>query len=385
MFEDICINRQDPFGMGIDVGFLAEALVFYQRVHVVADGEMFKTIVRICGYDVIIEMMQMGILTISFIENIPVVSPDYDFGLVSGEVFSYQHLAPKFFQELTGKSGKGRRVANRMAKLVRPIQCDPSLPDLSRADAADTSYVEDVGRALVEHFALEYQIPNPCVFRFHRSNQSCTLETNIDFEEANAFFRRRPDVLDATLTPGFLLSYIAETRKHLTYAGEFSADLAVSTPISIAASCKFKNLIEKRGASETQIRAFEDLVFSDSRGIREAVNGGGRTFDDVLRLVTAGLKFKEWLKKASQDGDVVKEYCREVTRVEWAEKLPPKTARWGIFAAAAVATSLLLTPVTGILVGTGLSAGDYFLLDKVIKGWKPNQFVNGPLKKFVGR
>lgn len=385
MFEDICINRQDTFGMGIDVGFLAEALVFYQRVHVVADGEMFKTMVRICGYDVLIEMMEMGTLEINFIENIPVVSQDYDFGLVSSEVFRYQHLAPKLFQELTGKSGKGRRIANRMAKLVRPVQCNPSLPDLAREDAADTSYVEEVGRALVKHFAPEYQIPNPCMFRFHRNNQTCTLETNIDFAKVNAFFTRRTDVLDATLTPAYLLSFIAETRKHLTYAGGFSADLAVSAPISIAAACKFKNLIERRGASETQIHAFEDLVFGESRCIREAVNSGERTFDDVLRLVTAGQKFKEWLKKSSQDGDVVKEYCREVTQAEWAEKLPPKSARFAIFAAASTAASFLLTPLAGAAVGVGLSAGDYFLLDKLIKGWKPSQFVNGPLKDFVGR
>jgi hypothetical protein len=98
MFEGICINRQDPFGMGIDVGFLAEALVFYQRVHVVADAGMFKSMIRICGYEVIIEMMEMGILTIDFLENVPVVSQDYDFGLVSGEALRYQHLAPPFFR-----------------------------------------------------------------------------------------------------------------------------------------------------------------------------------------------------------------------------------------------------------------------------------------------
>jgi len=49
MFDRICINRQDPFGLPIDVGFLAEALVFYQRVHIVADPEMFKSILRVCA------------------------------------------------------------------------------------------------------------------------------------------------------------------------------------------------------------------------------------------------------------------------------------------------------------------------------------------------
>jgi hypothetical protein len=240
-------------------------------------------------------------------------------------------------------------------------------------------------RALLEHFVPEYQIPSPCVFRFHRDNQTCTLETNIDFEKADGLFRRRTGVSDATLTAAYLVSYLAETRNTLTYSAEFSTDLAVSVPISIAAACNFKKLIERRGGSETQMRAFEDLWFSDSRCIREAVNSGERTFDDVLRLLKAGLKFKEWLKKSSQDGHVVKEYCREVTRAEWAEKLPPKAARWAIFAAAGTAAGFLLTPVAGAVAAIGLSAGDSFLLDKVIKGWKPNQFVNGPLKDFVGR
>jgi hypothetical protein len=31
MFDRICINRQDPTGIPIDLGFLAEALIFYQR------------------------------------------------------------------------------------------------------------------------------------------------------------------------------------------------------------------------------------------------------------------------------------------------------------------------------------------------------------------
>lgn len=105
----------------------------------------------------------------------------------------------------------------------------------------------------------------------------------------------------------------------------------------------------------------------------------------MLRLVTSGLKFKDWLKKSSQDGDVVKEYCREVTRAEWADKLPPKAARWAIFAAASTAAGVLLSPLTGAVVGAGLSVGDSFLVDKLIKGWKPNQFVNGPLKEFVKR
>jgi hypothetical protein len=223
------------------------------------------------------------------------------------------------------------------------------------------------------------------IFRFHRSGQGCTLETNIDFEQANSIFRRRTDVSDATLTPGYLLSHLAETRKNLAHAADFSADLAVSPPISIAAGCRLKNLIARRASRDAEVQVFEDLVFNESRCVREAVNSGERSFNDVLRLVKAGMKFKEWLKKSSQDSDLVNEYCREVTRAEWADKLPPKAARWVVFSAAGTAAGFLLSPLAGAAVGVGLSLGDSFLVDKLIKGWKPNQFVNGPLKDFVKR
>jgi len=144
------------------------------------------------------------------------------------------------------------------------------------------------------------------------SNQTCTLETNIDFAKANAFFRRRTDVLDATLTPAYLLSYIAETRKHLTYAGEFSADLAVSAPISIAATCKFKNLIERRGASETQIQAFEDLVFRDSRCIREAVNSGERTFGDAKAIPCTRPDTRGHTKKLRDPPKRYRIFCKDL-------------------------------------------------------------------------
>src|SRR5580704_12291229 len=229
MFERICINRQDPFGVPIDVGFLAEALVFYQRVHLVADPEMFKSVIRICGHEVVTEMMGMGILTIDYVENMPVVLEHsrftpykvYDFGFVGSEKLKFQRLAPEFLRELTGKSGKGRRVAARLSKLVHPVECDPQLPTEARTDAFNEGYMGDLAGALLRYFAPAYQVPEPCIFRLGQDNQGYRLETNIDFERVNGIFRQRTDVSDATLTPAYLMSHVIGTRKDLGYAAEF--------------------------------------------------------------------------------------------------------------------------------------------------------------------
>jgi hypothetical protein len=51
--------------------------------------------------------------------------------------------------------------------------------------------------------------------------------------------------------------------------------------------------------------------------------------------------------------------------------------------AAGFAVSTFTSPVVGAVAATALSAGDAFLLDKLLKGWKPSHFIEGPLKQFL--
>jgi hypothetical protein len=70
--------------------------------------------------------------------------------------------------------------------------------------------------------------------------------------------------------------------------------------------------------------------------------------------------------------------------IRWADKLPPKTLRWLLFTGGGLALGAAFTnPLTGAIAGTALSLADSFLLDKLIKGWRPSQFIEGPLKDFV--
>ena len=74
MFDSFCIRRQTIAGSPIDIGFLAEALVFYGRVHVVAEPEAFKYLVRVCSPDTLLASLEEGILQMSFLENLLGVS-----------------------------------------------------------------------------------------------------------------------------------------------------------------------------------------------------------------------------------------------------------------------------------------------------------------------
>jgi hypothetical protein len=137
---------------------------------VIADSEMFKSLVRICGYDSLVEMLEMGILAIDYSENIPMVVEHsaftpykvYDFGMVGTMEQKYQNLAPRFFEELTGKSGKARRRAHRLSKLVRVFSYDASLSTEALQDAFDGDYMQNAVSALLRRFLPEYKIPQDC-------------------------------------------------------------------------------------------------------------------------------------------------------------------------------------------------------------------------------
>jgi hypothetical protein len=43
----------------------------------------------------------------------------------------------------------------------------------------------------------------------------------------------------------------------------------------------------------------------------------------------------------------------------------------------------IASPIVGGIAGVGMSLANTFLVEKLIKGWKPNQFVGGPLLTFV--
>jgi len=102
-----------------------------------------------------------------------------------------------------------------------------------------------------------------------------------------------------------------------------------------------------------------------------------------MKLVREAQKFKEWLNKVNNAGDLRDDYCREISRLDWADKLPPKALRWLIMSGVGFCVDAAAGTHIGAAGGLALSAVDGLLLDKLIKGWRPNQFVEGPLREFL--
>lgn len=198
---------------------------------------------------------------------------------------------------------------------------------------------------------------------------------------------RNTRVLDLNPDSSFgiptILVGIFEALADIRFSAGFGSELALSSGTSAIAQIKLGRLLQQRRNSDERVKLFQEWTFKEGRAIGDAVNACHRNFDDVLRLVASAQRFKEGVAKQPDQADLRQEYVQEVSRLDWADKLPTKSFRWLLFSTLGGALAFITTPAAGALTGAALNAIDTFIVDKLVKGWKPNQFVEGPLKAFV--
>lgn len=121
MFERICVPPIEPAGTQFDLGLLAESLLFYSETYLIVAGNNLSGLVRQLGPDLLFRLMDEHQLQIRFIDhNLGAIAKNkgtpfarYDVGLIHDEKNSLESAAQNAFIEVTGKSGRGRRLAAR--------------------------------------------------------------------------------------------------------------------------------------------------------------------------------------------------------------------------------------------------------------------------------
>jgi hypothetical protein len=160
----------------------------------------------------------------------------------------------------------------------------------------------------------------------------------------------------------------------------------VTTPLlSKLIQLRFSEVLQKRFQNANQLQLFQEATLGNTHAIREAINNGDAKFDDFLRVLEKAKKFKDWLKGVNQDFSLVEQYYSETTKATWIEKLPGKSARFAAFTGAGLAIDAIAPTGLGTLAGIGCGVVDAFYLDRFVKGWRPNQFIETTLKPFVDR
>jgi hypothetical protein len=115
VFDRIAINRQSLTGAPIDLGFLAECLLFYQEVRVVADTDLFRYLMRCCGPDELLDLLSMGVLKLVFFENFTAVGtnqtnigPVYHLATLDSKVLKFPRYHGKLLTSWPAHPGRAQ-------------------------------------------------------------------------------------------------------------------------------------------------------------------------------------------------------------------------------------------------------------------------------------
>jgi len=402
MFNSIIVRKSLPGVSNVDIGLMAECLIFYEKVHVIADMSMLRSIVEQIGLDIFEELINQKHIILSFSpyltgtqargEFTPQETFDYcSFIKVPGKSRKpdFEGLFFEMLEKGSGKRGKSRRVGNRIfekTQLIEPekiVPVEKGIPEIARRDLDNNELSKAAIYTAIRHFAPNFKFPPTWEFRIIRHQKGFNIITNLDLSKLNES-RSKLYFTDpkSTLTRSYLVDAILKANEDLFLSAHFGAEILTNPVNSSIISLKCKSIIDKTNLNAKQVELFQEIVLSDAKKIREVINSKTRSFGEILPLLDRGRKFKEWLKQKDPDANLVREYYQAVTESTWIDKLPGKGARFSIFTGAGILLDSFLTGGISTAIGVALGLGDTFLLDKILKGWKPDQYID-KLQKYI--
>jgi hypothetical protein len=184
--------------------------------------------------------------------------------------------------------------------------------------------------------------------------------------------RRKPA---GHLSVSHILAQLVGIRSQLQTGASLASELATDSVSAAIMQTKILSLTERRGRNAASVAAFQNILLDNAKAIREAISTGQKTMRDLLPILRQASKFKEWTRDKSDDADLLRNYIREVTAMSWLDRLPGRAARFALFTGGGAALDL----AAGLPIGLALGLADTFILDKLVRGWRPNQFIEDVL------
>ncbi len=379
MFKNICINPNEQ-EFPTDIGFVAENLLYYEKVIFVASYHSLPVLINNCDIEILIDLVKNKNLKIVLPENTLGVPENtnsygntyYNVSLVRLAHLKKDEMVFKSIFNATGRRGHSKRISSKILDLIYPFEYGLEICDFVREDISERNYVIKSVLEILKYLNPDLSLTEKeILFDVKSTQEGLSIETNL--HEINKKLKNPIEI------PRVLMDLLM-TRGDVYLASKFNSELATSKIQTELMKTKFSSIYNSIKKNFGEIYEFNDFVLSDGHAISEAINSGKKNFKDFMPILEKSEKFKNWLSQIDNDKNLLKEYYKVVTKETWIDKLSSKTFRWAFFSA----LGLTLSPdFIGITAGLGLSAADTFILDRIVKGWNPSIFVNNHLKKFV--
>lgn len=389
MFEHVVLRKTEG-GTPITAGQLAEAMLYYQKVHVILDQNTLINLARQIGTKELISVLKRSDVSAVYCEEVLGTQTD-----LVGVTNFHNYVAIQLYAESNGqqlsstderlqanlvRSGFERTSASQFTKHflrlvpVRKYSSDRFVTGgvlkAATEDLRDDHYVKEAVKYIL---AATEDVPIDFSFDVIESDLGKLVFTNIKFSEINQR-RSRLSPPQEPLSVAHLLTGLLEARADLALASHYGGDFVTSSIGSSIIRVRHMELMRRSGLNVDSQRQFEEIVLSEMPRLAEVINSGERTFAEFLKLLDQSSRFKNWLKSIGPDENLVRAYLQDVSSEGWVQRLPGKSLRY-VLSSAIGATNPLI----------GLAAGftDTFIIEKIFGGWRPNHFISSRLTPFV--
>lgn len=394
MFEKAVIRRAEH--QDIDIGLIAETILFYGKTQLLLNRAVMDALTNIPRDD-LLELSSRGCLNFSYVKpTFAVFSKGIirTHSFVSFEVTPRQRKTVLTFQEeilgsftnAYGNTSATRKAANKFIDRVdlfrhrgfgkkTNVICEET-----KADIGDPVFVRSSAAAILRNVAPAYQIPDRFIFEIINTDDGYAISTNLDFSTISKM--ALPPFTDA-FTTAHMLGLIQDARADTFFAAHYMAELVTTSLSSELIRLKHYDWLQRADASRKEIALFSEYGCDNMPSIREVIISKERSIAEFLKLLDQAERFKSWLHGTNTDHGLVTAYINETMKDTWAEKLPYKLIKVFVLQAIGLAAGAAMPLGLAMLANSAASAGDPLLIERMIKGWKPAHFINGPYKKFV--
>lgn len=280
-------------------------------------------------------------------------------------------------RKIINNSIQNNKFADRFYYIVSSFEHKSIEDKIINEDLNNTQYLKLAVSSYLQIYYPEYQQNMDLEFEIEKSISSHTpfdtycVHSNLDTKLLTDILYKKgyKNPFDYS---GLLLA-LGEARSDNYTAGVFGSELVTDKSYSGIISLQLSDCVSRALKSQEEIKLFQDQITFNCPSLGEAYLSKVISTKELLYLLEEGDKFRSWLKERPVNSTLIHEYVEELTQKTKADNPLIKGVRW----LTALVTGF--TPGIGTVLSAGISAGDTFFGDKLLKGWKPNHFIHDKL------
>ncbi|MGJ0238081.1 hypothetical protein ACQEPB_06110 [Novosphingobium fluoreni] len=389
MFEKATVICPTGSDGQFDVGRLLDAMLYYQKIEFVADSRSLRTMYQQFGLDGITSLLTHPSIQAKITPEMPAVHNKTQNGIVAHHpvyISSSGHGAMLFDRKDTASSlaytldrenfKDLRPTVNKIIKKVGETRYEKILGKFNSKENYFKELSGDVEtlKIFMRCFAarnsanIKESLLSALQVDAYDSSDGLILASNIHPRQ----------IVSSGMEDGWqsILPLVLDYQLELQFAQGRSADIICGDVNSLVSSNRLDLSINRAMRSQEVQTAFEDFAFANARPFGQAYRDGKLGIEDALRTIDRTAKFREWIANVPVDGNLISEFHKAVGKDSLLDKLPSKVARFALFTGAGLLIDAVIAGGLATPLGVGLSLVDSFVLDGLIKGWKPSNFVD---------